>query len=83
MTKSKAKWRAHRGVLELDALLLPYIEKRFDDLSEDRRHDFFTLLALPDPDLQSILIYSENLNPDHPLYHIIRDIKKNNQLLSE
>ena len=80
MTKSKAKWRSHRGVLELDAILLPYVENRFDNLSTQLRNDFFSLLDQQDPKLQSLLIYSNDLDQNHPLYSIVADIKKNNQL---
>ena len=82
MTKSKAKWRAHRGVLELDSLLIPYIDQQFDNLSEQQRRLLFKLLDQSDPELQSLLIYSDNLDVTHQFYQIIMDIKKNNQLLS-
>ncbi len=46
--KRLAIWRSRRGMLELDLLLTPFIESKFDDLSEAHREQLASLLELDD-----------------------------------
>lgn len=48
---ARLKWACRRGMLELDVLLLPYVEEAFDDLPFDKQETFERLLTCDDPDL--------------------------------
>lgn len=51
MDKNKLFWHSRRGMLELDLLLLPFLEKCFDDLSVEEQVSYEQLLAGEDQDL--------------------------------
>ncbi|EAR07238.1 hypothetical protein MED297_00195 [Reinekea sp. MED297] len=38
-------------MLELDVIIMPFFEERFDELSEQQQQDFINLLTCDDPDL--------------------------------
>lgn len=48
---ARLKWACRRGMLELDVLLLPFVEEAFDELSETQKETFERLLTSDDPDL--------------------------------
>ncbi|MBT1452324.1 succinate dehydrogenase assembly factor 2 [Glaciecola sp. XM2] len=48
---ARLKWACRRGMLELDVLLLPFVEQAFDDLTEQQQVTFERLLTCDDPDL--------------------------------
>ncbi len=48
---ARLKWACRRGMLELDVLLMPFVEQAFDDLDEDQQLIFERLLTSDDPDL--------------------------------
>lgn len=45
------RWRARRGMLELDLLLVPFFDEAFATLSPERQAAFVRLLEQDDPDL--------------------------------
>lgn len=45
------KWACRRGMLELDVLLLPFLEQAFDELTDQQKETFERLLTCDDPDL--------------------------------
>ncbi len=47
----RLKWQCRRGMLELDLLLLPFMEQRFWTLSEPDQMIFRSFLAEDDPTL--------------------------------
>ena len=49
--KKRLWWHSRRGMLELDLLLLPFIENAYSDLSEDDKAKYRKLLDCEDPDL--------------------------------
>jgi antitoxin CptB len=49
--KARIKWACRRGMLELDVVIMPFFEERFDSLSEQEQKDFVSLLECDDPDL--------------------------------
>jgi antitoxin CptB len=51
MIKKTMLWRCHRGMLELDLILIPFVERDFDTLSQEHIQDLCALLEEPDPDL--------------------------------
>ncbi|ALS97682.1 succinate dehydrogenase assembly factor 2 [Lacimicrobium alkaliphilum] len=48
---NRMKWACRRGMLELDVLLLPFLEQAFDELSDQQKETFERLLTCDDPDL--------------------------------
>lgn len=48
---ARLKWACRRGMLELDVLLMPFVEEAFNDLSEQDKEIFERLLTSDDPDL--------------------------------
>lgn len=45
---SRVYWQCRRGMLELDTLLLGFMDKGYKGLSKDRKQVFDELLACPD-----------------------------------
>ncbi len=56
------RWRARRGMLELDLLLVPFFDEAFTSLSPARQDTFVRLLEQDDPDLA--LWVSRKARPD-------------------
>ena len=52
----RLKWQCRRGMLELDHLLLPFLEKNFDTLTQEQQATFKQLLDTPDNLLLEILL---------------------------
>ncbi|WP_218311872.1 succinate dehydrogenase assembly factor 2 [Alteromonas antoniana] len=48
---ARLKWACRRGMLELDVLLLPFVEEAFDGLDYEKQETFERLLTSDDPDL--------------------------------
>lgn len=48
---ARLKWACRRGMLELDVLLMPFVDEAFDDLSDEDKELFERLLTSDDPDL--------------------------------
>ncbi|WP_371195799.1 succinate dehydrogenase assembly factor 2 [Glaciecola sp. SC05] len=48
---ARLKWACRRGMLELDVLLLPFVEQAFNELTEHQQITFERLLTCDDPDL--------------------------------
>ena len=46
----KARWRSRRGLLELDLILVPFVENCFAGLPERLRRDYLDLLTADDVD---------------------------------
>ncbi|MBY0377320.1 MAG: succinate dehydrogenase assembly factor 2 [Gammaproteobacteria bacterium] len=49
--KAKLYWACRRGMLELDLLLLPFLEGCYDALSDQEKHIFVQMLEIEDPTL--------------------------------
>ena len=48
---ARLRWACRRGMLELDVLLMPFVEEAFGDLSFEDQVLFERLLTSDDPDL--------------------------------
>lgn len=53
---NRLRWQCRRGMLELDLLLLPFVEKHYLGLSASDQQLFEELLSYQDQDLYQILI---------------------------
>ena len=79
--KTKLNWQCRRGMLELDVILQPFLEKYFDTLSETQQLRFAELLNEADPDLYSWLMGYAKCSEDH-LGEIIKTIRRETGLPS-
>ena len=48
---SRVRWHCRRGMLELDAMLLPFVDAVYPTLSATQQATFVRLLEAQDPDL--------------------------------
>ena len=73
--KKKLVWQCRRGMLELDVVLIPFLENHFDSLTQEQQILFSELLAEADPDLYTwIMGYEKSDNHNlNTMIQIIRD----------
>ena len=77
--KSRLKWHARRGMLELDLILGRFVEKYLDILSNEQLDLFEHFLTQADPDLYAWLMeYEQPTNPEFTT--IIKLIKLHNNI---
>ena len=64
--KKRLWWHSRRGMLELDVLLLPFLEDVYSDLSEEDKAKYRRLLDVEDPELfQWFMQKGRPSDPDH------------------
>jgi antitoxin CptB len=77
--KAKVRWNCRRGMLELDMMLLAFVDNAYDESSDITKRNFKALLKSSDQQLYSWLIGQEL--PDDPRFQdlilVIRHICKN------
>ena len=56
---NKAKFKARRGLNELDKIFVPFVEKRFISLKNSQIDQLFELFELDDVSLADIIIYKK------------------------
>lgn len=62
--KAKLRWQCRRGMLELDILLISFLDKHYDTLNEDEQKVFALFLTEADPDIYLWLMGKElPINP--------------------
>ncbi|MFI0473010.1 succinate dehydrogenase assembly factor 2 [Halomonas sp. HMF6819] len=57
--RKRLYWHSRRGMWELDLLLIPFLEKRFDSLSKEDRLVYQRLIEEEDQDLFVWLMHRE------------------------
>lgn len=73
MNKARLRWACKRGMLELDLILMPYYETKYDDLTQIEQEDFAYLLTQEDTFLYSW--FMETQKPNEPrLDEMVRKI---------
>ena len=70
---NKAKFKARRGLNELDKILVPFVEKNFLSLNETKVEQLFELFEIDDISLADIIIYKKKDYPED-LKEIFEDI---------
>lgn len=70
---NKAKFKARRGLNELDKILVPFVEKNFLSLNETKVEQLFELFEIDDVSLADIIIYKKKDYPEE-LKEIFEDI---------
>lgn len=73
-SKPKLRWQCRRGMLELDLLLLSFLDNHYDNLPDTLKLHFVELLEQSDTDLYQWLIIQE-VKAEHPLVEIINLIR--------
>ncbi|MDR9467638.1 succinate dehydrogenase assembly factor 2 [Marinospirillum sp.] len=71
--RKRLYWHSRRGMWELDLLLIPFLEKCYDQLSEDLQADYRRLITLEDQDLFTWLMRREETE-DPSLQAIVNQI---------
>lgn len=72
--KAKIQWQCRRGMLELDLILIRFLQKGLDTLTEPQLVAFETLLTYPDPVLLAWLMGQEKPS-DEGLLDLLRVIR--------
>ena len=62
--EKKILWQCRRGLWELDAILLPFVEINFSNLKEDEINNFVRLLAYEDIEIFDILVNKKSFDDD-------------------
>ena len=71
---AELKWRCRRGMLELDLLLLGFLDEGYADLPEHAQQAFAQLLTYPDQDLFEYLM-ARALPTDKDVAHVVNCIR--------
>jgi succinate dehydrogenase flavin-adding protein (antitoxin of CptAB toxin-antitoxin module) len=61
---NKAKFKARRGLNELDKIFVPFVEKRFISLNTSQVDQLFELFEIDDVSLADMIIYKKM---DYPI----------------
>jgi len=81
MEKNRLMWASRRGMLELDLMLQPFVEKYYDQLDQTDQQLFQELLELEDQQLFLWLVRGEqttNINTQR-IVDIICESRKRSQ----
>ncbi len=68
-------WSCRRGMLELDLILIPFLESQYASLNQQQQADFTELLAATDPELFSWLTGKDTPQETH-LANMVRMIRE-------
>lgn len=79
LRKAKLKWHCRRGMLELDLILMRFVEHHLDAMSDAQLTQFEALLACTDPELFSWFMEQEKPQ-DGELAAIVDFIKLHDNL---
>ena len=60
LNKHRIFWHSRRGMLELDLLLVPFVQDVFDDLTVEDQILYRDLLLLEDQDIYALLMGSSH-----------------------
>lgn len=74
LTLEQLRWQCRRGMLELDLMLIPFVETRYEHCTVEEKMAFQALLHHPDPVLLDWVMGHNQ--PDEPeLLHIVQLIR--------
>ncbi len=63
-TESRLRWQCRRGMKELDALMVGYLENHYPNVDPEEKAAFERVLRLSDPELIGYLLKGEQ--PEDP-----------------
>ena len=67
----RARWRCRRGLLELDIVLLRFMDKYYTQLNEVELQQFEELLSLSDNELWDLIVEKKKIK-DGEVQHVLR-----------
>jgi len=67
----RARWRCRRGLLELDIILLRFMDKYYAQLSDTELQQFEELLSLPDNELWDLIGKKKKIKEDE-VQHVLQ-----------
>ena len=73
--RSKLIWRCRRGIREMDILFQEFIERSYDNLTEEEKASFDKLLDEPDLDILNWILGKSAPQSDE-LMHIVSIIRQ-------
>lgn len=76
MEYNRLWWGSRRGMLELDLILMPFLEKIYPTLSRDEQALYGQLLACEDQDMFAWFLHRQQ--PEDPAIRHIVDIIRDN-----
>lgn len=76
MDKNRLIWASRRGMLELDLILLPFLDNVYETLSQEDKERYWKLLDEQDQDLFAWFLRRENPADDN-LLRIVEIIRAN------
>ena len=79
MDRNRLFWASRRGMLELDLVLLPFLENVYDTLGPEDQRRYEKLLDEQDQDLFAWFLRREDPS-DPELLHIVQIIRDNTGL---
>ena len=71
----KAKFKSRRGLNELDQILVPFVQNKFNSLEEKEKFLLVELLEFEDVDLADLILY-QKIEPEIKFEEIILKIIK-------
>lgn len=71
---NRLRWKCRRGMLELDLMLLKFLDERYSTLTPKEQTQFEQLLEMPDPVLQEYL-YGISIPEEAEIKKIIEKIR--------
>ena len=74
MNRNRLLWASRRGMLELDLLLTPFVERHYEHLSDKDKIVFEVLLEQEDQTLYKWLI-NRRILPDNNFFRIVNIIR--------
>ncbi len=72
MDKNRLFWASRRGMLELDLVLLPFLENVYDTLPQDDKERYWDLMECEDQDMFAWFLHRQD--PEDPEIKRIVDI---------
>ncbi|MDH5573779.1 MAG: succinate dehydrogenase assembly factor 2 [Gammaproteobacteria bacterium] len=73
--RARLKWQCRRGMLELDMFLQAFLDKCYENLTQEERLVFTALLEFPDQELLEYLMLRKT--PDEKEFtHVIKQIRE-------
>ncbi len=75
MNRARLQWQCRRGMLELDAMLMAFLDKRYDALTEHQQQVFEQLLSHPDQMLLEILM-GRTISIDRDVADVAQQIRQ-------
>jgi antitoxin CptB len=71
---NQLRWACRRGLLELDLLLNTYMDKVYDQLTDDEKRQFISLLDMQDQEMYEMLTGKTSPN-DKGVAHLLERIR--------